>query len=1007
MTKYIAPQPRKSEQLKRLIRLHEAKRKQDFLKLVKFLEQKIREYKKLKGGECSFTSFWEGGCNDEISEWASNTFDPEKNGIAAAFSSDGPLAKAFDPEKNGVADSFRKFGEDTAAAFRDIGNKINDTFSKESLDKAFGAVNDYFGKIVSDPLEFMTLLITIAEMVPYVGPASDAALIAAEMAQGIEPDPKEVAGVVAGLAIAAGGPGAVGKKVEGATNAAVPANVLEAYNNKLGRDMAADVGKAVAGGTKKLLKEQKRPDLKRRKAEALLSIFNSIANFLTAGAFPTYRLDEQQLYDTAKVKRRAEIHDPVNNASVGSYNIFSKPPENVIDDPYQVFDRYIKDGKDVVADDVGTHVWRVPGVGDFPIGLKPNKITLANKSAGFPELKDVAKWLQLMFSLTPEQALDALWDYGIGIKVDSREANAAADGFSKFTADAEKQFGKVATPTSLGYNLPANFYSVDLTLAGARKFNNGFYGEEGYTRPDGSSYDDPPSPEVMKDYFKLVPLTKTDKVQKLVIENKGLLGQKNTMVEFDVVRPMTDAEVDKLAADLKKEGYALVDLVEAKRLGFEESRRQNYKIENMKEQTDYNLKMKQRLDESAKFKEAVALAEKQKQEQRTAYVDSIRNNQSEQDKIYNLFVEKGYVNDQELVSADTQAKIDAFKKQKQEAELKAKQDKINEFKLQLLNCLKAGNNCNEWVWALQRENANNVIDEAYREDAIRKQKEAGLDAQSLNDIKAQFTELRNQLPAQEQTYYRFNLHPETPESQYEYDLKPWKEMVIKATEEVKQRLEEIKQQKAEADAREAYYNSPQYAEDVKAYREASAKIVAEQAAQEEQRKNELKNQHFEALIKAILEANPSLNEQEIRSQWQSAKQRGDDGYARALRQFGIDATLEEQEIADARAQSAVSPFLDMGDSGLTDANALSGFGKPKKNKSSKQMNAVASYMPQTARAWTLLHAKRRAREIELRNKIQPVAYRPALYSTADAAGNFRKYGMVGGCAKNPSCGCNE
>jgi hypothetical protein len=98
------------------------------------------------------------------------TFDPNKNGVADGMRRLGEEAKrslenAFDPEKNGVGASMRKFGNDLEKGFEDIGNKLKDTFSKESMDRAFGpfvAAMNSFGdscnQYFSDPSNIVGFL---------------------------------------------------------------------------------------------------------------------------------------------------------------------------------------------------------------------------------------------------------------------------------------------------------------------------------------------------------------------------------------------------------------------------------------------------------------------------------------------------------------------------------------------------------------------------------------------------------------------------------------------------------------------------------------------------------------------------------------------------------------------------------------------------------------------------------------------------------------------------------
>jgi hypothetical protein len=62
-----------------------------------------------------------------------------ESGLAETFSKDGAFAKLFDPEQNGVGAAFRKFGDDIKRVVEDVANKIKDGFDKMGADikKAF------------------------------------------------------------------------------------------------------------------------------------------------------------------------------------------------------------------------------------------------------------------------------------------------------------------------------------------------------------------------------------------------------------------------------------------------------------------------------------------------------------------------------------------------------------------------------------------------------------------------------------------------------------------------------------------------------------------------------------------------------------------------------------------------------------------------------------------------------------------------------------------------------
>ena len=153
-------------------------------------------------------------------DWAATAEDLKK-GFEEAFSSDGPLARAFDPEKNGVAESFRKFGENTEAAFKDLGEKMEKAFDPEQ--NGVGAAFRKFGEdmantlgndqwwrdTMSNPDTYIFLIGTIASVAAIVlsggtaGPGVIAALSAlgpslnmiSAAAQGKPIDPMDIAGL--------------------------------------------------------------------------------------------------------------------------------------------------------------------------------------------------------------------------------------------------------------------------------------------------------------------------------------------------------------------------------------------------------------------------------------------------------------------------------------------------------------------------------------------------------------------------------------------------------------------------------------------------------------------------------------------------------------------------------------------------------------------------------------------------------------------------------------------
>jgi hypothetical protein len=80
-------------------------------------------------------------------DWEATAKELEK-GFEDAFGQNGALARAFDPEKNGVGAAFRKFGADTEAAFQDIGEKMRKAFDPANMRRAF----EEFGKMLETTL---------------------------------------------------------------------------------------------------------------------------------------------------------------------------------------------------------------------------------------------------------------------------------------------------------------------------------------------------------------------------------------------------------------------------------------------------------------------------------------------------------------------------------------------------------------------------------------------------------------------------------------------------------------------------------------------------------------------------------------------------------------------------------------------------------------------------------------------------------------------------------------
>lgn len=292
-----------------------------------------------------------GGGNNAIEDWFENTFDPQKNGVAEAFSADGPIARAFDPEKNGVADSFRKFGENTKAAFEDFGRKVEEAFSKEAIERAFSPLTDYFGKITSDPLEMLVFLITIAEFHPGFKAATDAALLASELAEGKEIDPGDVAALVVSLGSATGATKAVGDKIGASVDSKINADIVKGFQTKMkgGLTPGEIAGKAVMTASTTGLKKAAGTDkanMTRRKALGMLAFFNSLSTPIgyepahvvkermeaerKAGGIPYIKKYVWKYPILSGINGHSELH--LSNAAQWYAKIFGLTPEQSIDD---------------------------------------------------------------------------------------------------------------------------------------------------------------------------------------------------------------------------------------------------------------------------------------------------------------------------------------------------------------------------------------------------------------------------------------------------------------------------------------------------------------------------------------------------------------------------------------------------------------------------------------------------------------------------------------------------
>jgi hypothetical protein len=200
------------------------------------------------------------------------TFEEIKAGLQELLKSDGALAMLFDPEKNGVGAAFRKFGKDTEAAFASVGNELLKAFDpnqngvKAAFEKLGDAIKDTIGnenwwkETMSDPDTYIFLLGMIASAAATVlsagtlGPAAFIALNAlgpatkmiGDAAQGRPIDGMDIAGLVMGL-VPLPGAGAAAKAasdaiIKGAAFGTTAAKALPYVQR------AVQVGKLVATG---------------------------------------------------------------------------------------------------------------------------------------------------------------------------------------------------------------------------------------------------------------------------------------------------------------------------------------------------------------------------------------------------------------------------------------------------------------------------------------------------------------------------------------------------------------------------------------------------------------------------------------------------------------------------------------------------------------------------------------------------------------------------------------
>lgn len=329
-----------------------------------------------------------GGGRNAIEDWFENTFDPNKNGLAEAFSANGPIARAFDPQKNGVADSFREFGANTKEAFEDIGRRIENTFSKEAFEKAFAPLTDYFGKIANDPVELVILLLTIAEFHPGFKAATDAALIASEIAQGKTPSTEDMINLGLSLSTttipgltSTSAQGALKNKIASSIDDKLSNQVVNVYKSRLNATLpvVGSVGLGTPGQTAGALvataantgiKSAAPTDMRRRKAIAFLALLVEAKDFFQG-------------------KQLTQI-----------LNSFGPPSES----QFAREQRMEAERKEGGIPYIKKHDW-----------LKPDVLKGINRNSE-AHLSAAAQWYAKVFDVTPEESIDALTSKGIVIR---------------------------------------------------------------------------------------------------------------------------------------------------------------------------------------------------------------------------------------------------------------------------------------------------------------------------------------------------------------------------------------------------------------------------------------------------------------------------------------------------------------------------------------------------------------------------------------------------------------
>jgi hypothetical protein len=201
------------------------------------------------------------------------TFKEIANGLKDLFEGRLDLAELFDPEKNGVAAAFRKFGENSKKAFEEVGQRMLNAFdpNKNGVRQAFEKFGkemgetignkDWWNKMMTDPDTYIFLIGAIASIAATIlsagtaGPLLVIALQAlgpatkmiADAARGKPIDGLDVASLLIGMIPIPGAAGASGAAAKAILEkAALGVTAAKALPYVAG---AAQLGKVVVMGT--------------------------------------------------------------------------------------------------------------------------------------------------------------------------------------------------------------------------------------------------------------------------------------------------------------------------------------------------------------------------------------------------------------------------------------------------------------------------------------------------------------------------------------------------------------------------------------------------------------------------------------------------------------------------------------------------------------------------------------------------------------------------------------